>query len=100
MKEFDKYKQKEFNPYIEKIKYFLKNINKTKNKEKIADFYMELEYEMPSYQGDFDKLSEDELKTNTFLCKLDDICEMTEPFSDCKKENEMLLSLMKKYGYM
>lgn len=78
--------------YINKIKVYLNN--KPKTWEECSDVYLALECNAPEL--DYEK---NKAKVH-FLSKVNDICEMVEPFSMCEKEDKLLLELMKEYGYM
>ena len=97
--DFDTYMKEEFNPFIERIKKYLASEHGLRENEEF-DFFMDLQYLLPAYQGDLDKLTQDQWESQSFLCDLDDLCELPEPFTNCEKENKLLLELMKKYGYM
>ena len=99
MTDFNTHMKEEFNPFIERIKKYLASEHGLRENEEFY-FFMDLQYEAPFYQGNLKKLTKDELNTNYFLSDLDEICEMAEPFTNCEKENKLLLELMKKYGYM
>lgn len=80
--------------YIEKIKNYLSN--KPKTWEECSDFYQDIEYDCPDLLLD----TEEYKKEAFFIDDILDICEMVEPFSMCKKEDKLLLEIMKKYGYL
>ena len=99
MIDFDTYMKEEFNSFIEKIKKYLASEHGLRENEEF-DFFMDLQYLLPAYQGKHDQLTPTERQTQSFLCELDDLCELTEPFTNCEKENKLLLELMEKYDYM
>ena len=99
MTDFSKHMKEEFNPFLDKIKKYLTSEHGLRENEEF-DFFVDLQYEAPFYQGDSEKLTNDELNTNYFLSDLDEICEMAELFMNCDQENKLLLELMKKYGHM
>lgn len=87
--------------YVKKIKNYLSNKPELITGNERADFYLEIEENYFYNKKEYDELTEEEKEQERFVDEIrDKICERVEPFMDCKEEDEMLLAVMKKYGYM